>query len=253
MRTSRRSGWRRGIGALAVLAIASGIVVGMATAAGAEPVTDVEGLEKSCAKGTGTYNGGKISTGETVGICTVKGGYVICVDKQDGSSHCQGNRDRKGSLEPTDVVRGTNGVKLTTEGEPASHLWKQKLSIPVLTDVVCPSLGGGAVASADATIGACVAPTAMIVCAELPGTNCVGTAETKKQAASISKQVKKTVRNAGSTSTTATTPTSSKPPTTKVCPIGGCPPPTVPPSKVPSSSVPVSPPKGGGRGHETSS
>ena len=252
MGTSRRSGWRAGIGALAVLAILSGVVFGVATAAEAEQVTDVQGLKESCAKGTGTYVEGKISTGEFVGICTVKGGSVICVDKQDGSSHCQGNRDRRGSLEPTDVVRG-NGVKLTTEGEPASHFWKQKLGIPVLTDVVCPSLGGGAVASADATIAACVAPTATIVCAELPGTNCVGTAETKKHAQSIPKQIKREVRNAGSTSTTATTPTSSKPPTTKVCPIGGCPPPTVPPGKAPSQSVPLSPPKGGGRGHETSS
>lgn len=259
MGKSRRSGWRGGIGAIAVLAIASGVVFAMATAAGAEPVSDVQGLKESCSKGTGKYEEGNTSEGFT-GICTVKGGFVVCTDKQDGSSRCTGFRDRKGRLDPTDVVAGTIGVKMTTQTVPDSHVWKQKLSIPALTDVVCPSIRGDVVARSDSTIGVCVAPTATIVCKDgLSDTNCVGIAETKKQADSLPKQIKTAVRDAGSTPTTPTTaptsPTTSPnaPPTTKKCRIrGGCTP-TVPPSKVPSSSVPVGPPKGGNRGLEPSS
>jgi hypothetical protein len=125
-------------------------------------------------------------------------------------------------------------VKLTTQSEPDSHLWKQKLSIPALTDVVCPSIRGGVIARADSTIGVCVAPTATIVCKDgLTDTNCLGIAETKKQADSLPEQIKTAVRNAGSTPTTPTTPTttsSNAPPTT-----------TLPPSKAPGQSVPVGP------------
>jgi len=191
MGTPRRSGWRSAIGAIVMLAIASGLLVGTATIAEAKQINSVDQLEKSCSKGTGSF-----SRSKTTGICVVKGGSVTCVNKTPkGVPKCTGHRYR--SLAPTDTVRAPNGVELTTQAVPDSQIWRQRLSIPALTDTVCPGLDGEFVASADATIGACAAPTAKIICTDAPGTNCLGIAGTEKQADSIPKQINTAVATAG--------------------------------------------------------
>jgi hypothetical protein len=227
-----------------MLAISSGVVVGVATVAVAEPVKDTKSLKESCAKGNGLYIPDTRGGGPEFGVCEVQGGMVWCADKKDGSSECHGVRTPKRTLVPTDTVRADNGVSLTTQGVSDLRVWKQKLSIPTLTDVVCSSLGGDVLASADARFGTCATSTATIVCKDgLPGTNCVGFADTKKQAKSIPKQIKTVVSgNAGGTSTTATATTEA--PTTTRCVGRRCPKPTIPPgTKAPQPSVSVAPPK----------
>jgi hypothetical protein len=243
----RRSGWRGTIGALAMLAIAAGLVVGTATVAEAASVNNVKDLKSACTKAGGSY---AQTTSGSAAICDLAGGKTVyCNNKQKGKSKCQVVDTIKARVVPQDSVRAPNGVELTTQTVPDSQVWNQKLSMPALSDVVCPRLGGDFVASADATIGACGTPTATIICTDSAGTNCVGIAGTEKQADSIPKQIKRTVANAGSASTSPTTaptsPTTSPnaPPTTRTCPIGGCPPPTLPPGKAPSGSTPVAPPQ----------
>jgi len=242
MGTSKRSGWRGAIRALAMLAIASGLVVGTATAAQAKQISTVKQLKSSCAKGGGTFTA--TSEGKA-GICDVKGGYVICEQPTGKKGKCRGVRNAARSVVQEKDVRAAHGVVLTTEEVSDSHVWTQTLSISALTDVVCPSLSGDVVASADATVGACGSPTATIICTDASGTNCLGFAVTEKQADSIPKQIKTQVASAGSTPTSPTTsPTTSPnaPPTTKKCRIrGGCTPPTLPPGKAPGQSVPVAP------------
>jgi hypothetical protein len=239
---SRRSGLRGGIRALAVLAIASGLVVGTATIAEAKQINSVKELKASCAKGSGTFTAGVNSTS---GICDLPGGKTVYCNNK--TKKCSAVDTIKARVAPKDSVRAPKGVELTTQTVSDSHVWKQKLSIPVLTDVVCPSLGGDFAAAA--TIGACSTPTATIICTDNAGTNCLGIAKTEKQATSIPQQVKTAVGNAGSTptspTTTPTTPTTSgnAPPTTQKCEGRGCPPPTLPPGKAPGQSVPVTPPQ----------
>ena len=118
-------------------------------------------------------------------------------------------RNKERTLVPTDVVRGLTGVKLETQGVSASQAWNNKASVAQLREVVCANLGGQFVASADATQGTCATPTATIVCKDtLRGQNCVGIADTKKRAASLSKRVTAVLRdNAAGTSSPSTTAT----------------------------------------------
>jgi hypothetical protein len=202
MDSSRWSGRRGGIRALVALAIASSVVIGVATAAEAKRVNSVAQLKSSCAKGNGTF----VSIEGGVGVCEVKGGAVVCDDNKKGKK-CEGFHYSKREVVPAETVRGAHGVSLTTETVSDSNVWKQKLSVPDLGNVVCPSLGGRFVASADATLGACGAPTVTILCKYTIGRYvCIGSADTKKQAETIPKQIKAEVRNAGGTPTNTTTP-----------------------------------------------
>ena len=206
MHSSSWWGSRFEIRAVAVLAIGLGVVVGVATAAGAEPVLDVKGLKASCAKGNGTYTEVTNSNGSVGGACAVSGGVVSCTTQKDGTSQCGAIRYREGAVVPTDTVRA-DGLKLTTQGAPDSHVWKQEVSVDTLPDV-CASLNGDLIASADATLGTCTTPTATFICTDASGKNCVGFADTKKHAKSIPKQIKLVVsENADGTpsSTTSTT------------------------------------------------
>jgi len=233
-----------GVRALAVLAIGSGLVVVVATAAYAEPVLTVKDLKASCAKGNGTYTEVKNSNGSVGGACEVSGGVVSCTTQKDGTSNCGAIRFRGATAVATDTVRADNGLKLATQGEPDSHVWKQKVSVATLTDV-CASLNGDLLASANAMLGTCSTPTATFICTgTLPGTNCVGFADTTKHAKSISKQIKAVLPQyeggTPSPSTTAATggssptTTTAKAPTTS-SPTGG--------TKVPPPSVSIAPPR----------
>jgi hypothetical protein len=222
MNSSRRRGLRGGIRALALLAIASSVVVGIATAAEAKQINSVSQLKSSCAKGNGNF----VAIEGGVGVCEVKGGAVVCDDNKKGKK-CEGFRYSKRGVVPAETVRAP-GVTLTTQTVPDSRVWKQTLSVPDLGDVVCPSLGGRFVASADATLGACGTPTATIFCKYTIGRySCVGVANTEKQAKSIPKEIKTVVSgNAGGTpSTTGASPTTNtstplptRPPGTKGVP-----------------------------------
>jgi hypothetical protein len=250
MGKSRRLGWRAGIGALAMFAIVSGLLVVTATVAEAEQINSEQELKESCSKGTGTFHpspGKNMAGGHIGSVCEVKGGSVSCNDAKKGKK-CWGVHYTEREVVPVENVRGAHGVVLTTQTVPDSQVWKQKVSVADLGGV-CTNLGGQFVASVDATRGMCVTPTATMFCKDgLPGTNCVGFSDSEKHADSIRKQVKTEVANATNTTTTPTTPTTSPnaPPTTKTCPIGGCPPPTLPPGKAPQPSVPVAPPQNQG-------
>jgi hypothetical protein len=207
MRSSRWSGFRVGVRALAVLAIASGVVVGAATAAEAKPINSVKELKASCAKGNGKFTLG----GGGTGLCDLPGGKTVICDKGGkGKKKCRAVTTIARGLVPQDTVRAPNGVKLTTQGVSDSPAFNPKVNVAALRDVVCTSLGGSFVASADGTIGACSTATTTIICNDTsPGKSCVGIADTKKHAASVSKRVKAVVpEGAGGTpspSTTATT------------------------------------------------
>ena len=234
-------GLRGGVRAFAVVAIGSGLVVGVATVAEAEPVLDVKGLKASCAKGNGTYTEVKNSNGSVGGACEVSGGVVSCTTQKDGTSQCGAVRYRRATAVATDTVRADNGLKLTTQGEPDSHVWKQKVSVSTLTDV-CASVNGDLLASANATLGTCSTPTATFICTgTLSGTNCVGFADTTKHAKSISKQIKTVLpQYEGGTSPSTTAATGGSSPTTTTAkapatssPTGG--------TKGPAPSVSIAP------------
>jgi hypothetical protein len=212
MGSSKRWGTR----AVAVIGIASVAVVWAATAAQAKQINSVSQLKTSCAKGNGTYT--QVGTGSRASaICDVQGGTVICQNTPPkGQPKCAGVKTIARSLVPAETVRGANGVVMTVQGVSDSQVWKQKVSSDTLSDV-CAGLNGNLSTAADATTGTCTTPTATIVCrGTLPGTNCVGIADTEKHAKSIPKQIKVVVANSPSTATTGApgTPTTTAPATT---------------------------------------
>lgn len=178
MGTSRRSGSRAAVRALAVLVIGSGLVVGLGTPAEAKRINSTKELKKSCAKGNGTFS----QVGKAA-ICDVSGGKtVFCSDK---TKKCQvfdtikreqsdGEEEELGVGE---TVITPNGVKLTTAVVPDSQTWKNRASVAVLGDV-CANVGGDFVSSTDGTLGACGTPTATVLCQDSSAT-CAGVAREK--------------------------------------------------------------------------
>ena len=226
---------------ITVFAVASVAVVWAATAAEAKQINSVSQLKSSCAKGNGVFIG---TSDGSFGVCQVKGGEVICDDKKTGKK-CQGYRNLKRGVVPAETVRGAHGVTISTRDVPGSQTWKQKLSVANLGDVLCTSFHGQFAASADATLGTCTLPTAIIFCNDRqPGDNCVGVANTKKDAASISRAFMPglppptTVQPCFGCRTVEATPDSRR---------GGETTPeattTTPSTRVPRTSVPVEPPK----------
>jgi len=202
MRTSKRSEIR----AIVLFTMASVVVVWAATVAYAKPINSVAELKSSCAKGNGIF--WQSDDGQS-GICEVKGGDVICKNHADGPK-CQGYRNEAQLLIPVRAVSGADGVTLTSQEVPTSQTWKQNLSVASLRYAVCSNLGGQFVGSADGTLGTCTTPTATLLCKNTgTGSICVGLADTKRHANTLSKQAKAAVRgrprSTARTSTTATT------------------------------------------------
>jgi putative hemolysin len=208
---------RYGIRALALLAIASSVVVGVATAAEAAPINDTKTLKRVCNKVSDAKYYSVQNSGGTAAVCDFPGGTsIVCNDakKKDRCAYVATNPQR-GLVPQKHTFQLPNGVKLTVQTVPDSHVWKQRVSVSTLTDVVCPSLGGQSVASPDGTSGLCSTPTVAIVCKDTsPGTNCLGLADTKKHAKSISKQTEAVVSgNTGSTPSPSSTATTTELPT----------------------------------------
>ena len=109
---------------------------------------------------------------------------------------------------PTKVVKGANGVVMTTQAVSDSHLWTQNVGVADLGGAVCTNLGGKFLSSADGALGTCTTPTATLLCrAAGAGSSCVGIADTSKHADSISKRAKAAAgRTTASTAPSSTTP-----------------------------------------------
>jgi hypothetical protein len=183
MRVSRREG-RFGIRAVAVLAVASSVLVMMGTVAEAKRINSVAGLRQSCAKGTGTFS---VSADGQSAICDLKGGKTVVCDNK--TKKCQGVKTIKARLVPEDTVELTPGETLTTQTVSSSQVFRRNVDFG-LTGDVCAGLDGEFLVSVNGGLSACATSKAMIICADASsGKNCTGIAYKKANTACVAEQV----------------------------------------------------------------
>jgi hypothetical protein len=193
--------------------------------------SDAETLGLTCSSLGGDLT---FSNDGTFAICDFDGGSIVCDFDQDelsgseADANCTVDVEKKaGSLVRAIPELNVQG-ELSTHFVPRSRVWRQKVSVAGLRDIVCNGLGGEFVASDDGSFGACATANATFACNdEEHGKNCKGVADKKKYAVFLRKAIRVLLKSSSVSpaagtdrggSTTSTTETTSPSSTTTTVP-----------------------------------